>query len=258
MKNTPLTSFAALTVLSVIVLTGLIVKPADIFSPVPEGQTTTVFSLDHSPIGSSTLDLDSGSLVVSPTNSLAPSGVRVHAGSASAMNLEFDPIHLDQGGVLTASLINHAAEPLISVVHNQLEKGTEIMLAIEGLAPLLKDPVISVFTYKDDVQTASFDVPAAKLSSIGTVYADDDDEWTKTYHYICDEFGCSLAVDPDDTFIAFVDDPSTLVPFQYLGFKFELKEGIDESNLVESMQLAGILMEPIRINSENTVPLSFD
>lgn len=260
MKKPHLASLFILVVLMTGMLTGLIFLPETGTTPPNEANRTSAFNLEHSTVGSSSLATADGALVVNPTNRVSMSGIRVHAGDASAMNLEFDPIGLDQGGVLKASLIDHAAQPLLTVVHERLRTGTDIKLAVAGLAPLLKTPVIEVVTYKDDAQTASFEIPLAELSTIGTVYAgdEDDEDWEKTYHYICNEFGCMLAVDPVNTSIAFVDDPETLVPFQYLGFRFELKEGIDESRLVESLELAGVLMDPITINSADTVPLHFD
>lgn len=242
-------------------LTGLIFLPVAPETSSNDAARTAAFNLEHSTIGSSDLTLSEGAMVVTPTNRLSMSGVRVHAGDASAINLEFDPIGLDRGGVLTATLIDQQATPLISVVHERLEKGTDIKLAVDGLAPLLKNPTIEVVTYKDDIQTASFEIPVARLSAIGTVNVEgdeDDEDWEKTYHYICDEFGCMMAVDPVNTYITFVDDPDTQVPFQYLGFRFELKDGIDESTLVESMELAGVLMDPITVNSADTIPLHFD
>ena len=224
------------------------------------------FGIEHTPLGSTSIKLMNDMVVTNSVNGDVLSGLGFNLIESSSFNVRFEPIHIKPQGHLEVNLVRSDQSELATILHKQTQAGTEISLMLGDLLSQLVDESITVVTYENGIETSNFAMLAARQMNIGLVTRtagldedeDEDDDWVKSYHLECNEYGCIVMVDPDNTSIAFDASPEKNVPFQYLGFKFDFKEAIDASTAIASLELAGRNIGPINIYSEDTLPVRFD
>jgi hypothetical protein len=215
--------------------------------------STLLWTRNHGVSGNARLTVEDGNLVVENLADRS-SLLYIDLNGANAFNTYFEPVEIPVGRTFTAELygddgLSLARLDLVQTDHRE----TTLILSLEDVLPYIKDGTVRVSTHLDGQTTYSRTMAAAELMELGVVHSTSAG-WAKTYHLVCTEGSCTLAVDPDETLMAFADAPNVVAPFRYLAVQFDLNEGI--STQPTRVTLGGAGLPNLVITGEDTVPLT--
>lgn len=215
--------------------------------------STVSFDRLHEVSGSALLNVDGGNLIVENIGN-AESSLKIDIRGESDFNMYFDPVEIPIGGTLVADFTDASGLSFSRVDLIQTDElTTDVNLSLEQILPSIANGEVIVSTHLDGVTTSSRTIAASENLFIGTVNSPTT-AWAKTVHIYCEDGECMTIIDPDDTEISFVDDPDTMVPFQYLAFRFKLIDGMDLAPGFVSLSGTGI--DRLVVTGEDTIPLN--
>lgn len=139
------------------------------------------------------------------------------------VDVTFEPVALNIGETFEATGLDAAGQELATIRLDQTgETTTDVYVSLAPVLDRLNGATVSLRARAMDGAVTEVAVDAESELKIGQVTAPTS-AWAKTYHVVCMEGECTLAVDPDETEVEFDAAPGRSVPFQYLEVGFSLK-----------------------------------
>ncbi len=164
-----------------------------------------------------------GNNVVIADYPIANNQIDVTAVEGRQVDVLFDAVDLSVGEMFEATGRDSDGRELASLELEQTaETTTDVSISLAPVMDRLASNFVTLRARTDDGVTKEIVVPASETIKIGQVDATSS-AWAKTYHLVCIEGECSLAVDPDETVVTFTADPSETVPFRFLEVDFSVK-----------------------------------
>jgi hypothetical protein len=165
-----------------------------------------------------------GNNVVVADYPVRQAGIDVTAIEGRQLDILFEPVHLAVGERFAATGRDENGVEIATLTLEQTgQNTTDVTLSLASVMDRLASDVVTLRARTDSGTTREIRVAAASSIKVGEV-ASESAAWAKTYHIVCIDGECCLAIDPDDTVVAFDADPSAAVPFRYLEVDFSLKQ----------------------------------
>ena len=165
-----------------------------------------------------------GSNVVVADFPVRQNGIDVTAVEGRQVDVLFEPVQLAVGERFTATGRDSEGAELATITLEQTGANTtDVVLSLAPVMNRLKSDQVTLRARSASGDITEFQVPAAASIKVGEVLSTSG-AWAKTYHLVCIDGECCLAVDPDETEVAFEADPTQSVPFQFLEVDFSIHE----------------------------------
>ena len=155
------------------------------------------------------------------------STMTIDFGAARSADVLFDPVRLNAGEQLSLALVTASGETIGRFDLTQTSPTTTEIGFEKGISTGATGLGLDVETRYGGVVTKSLSLETMPYYDLGVVTSVDG-PWLKTWHYECDDNGCVLILDPDDTSIDFRADNDGSVAFRtihvQLPYQSEMKQ----------------------------------
>ncbi len=164
-----------------------------------------------------------GSHIIVENYPIRNNRLEVAAVPGKQVDVTFEPVALSVGESFEAVGLDAAGEELATIRLEQVgETSTDVYVSLAPVLDRLNGNTVDLRARASDGTVTVVPVNAASEIKIGQVSAPTS-AWAKTYHVVCMEGECTLAVDPDETEVEFEAAPGESVPFQFLEVGFSLR-----------------------------------
>ena len=206
----------------------------------------------HVALGSAELTTTPTSLSVKFPNDLSSGGVAIEMAETKRLNVYMEPVEMPAGSYLETSVVGEVdrqQKVLGKIIHNQVAvRTTEVGVDFTGLREVAADGRIAVATYLDGRKTYEAQLSIEEARTVGRVNSVRT-AWAESYHWMCNEGGCSLMVDPEPAeTITFTHDPTIRQPFNYLVFTID---GVEDVVNPKTMEFHGSGLQWVTIIGED-------
>lgn len=218
----------------------------------PQVREASMFGKIHSALGAAELFSTVDELTVRFLDEWSPSGVAVEMIERENLNVYLEPVDMPVGAYFETTVLGevegkHAV--IGRILHNQTApRTTEVGVDFTELGEYATDGLVHVATYVDGVKTYETSLRIDQTANVGTVTSARA-SWAESYHWICINNTCSLAIDPSPAeTITFAHDPSISEPFNYLVFSVG---GVEKVVNPSTMEFVGTGLSKLAIIGED-------